>query len=115
MDERDVGEEVPNQDAGPRSRRGRGTAIEDPEQNYHLGWDKGITYEADARHVEIMVEQLKPGGAKTATTPGTKDEGKNQEDSETKFGREEAQQYMAFVARCNYLGPDRPDIAYSVK
>ena len=85
--------------------------------NRIISWDgnRGITYEADPRHVEIMVEQLKLGEAKTVTTPGTKDEGKTQEDSETRLGKEEASQYRALVARCNYLGPDRPDIAYSVK
>lgn len=85
--------------------------------NRIISWDgnRGITYEADPRHVEIMVEQLKFGDAKIVTTPGTRDEGKNQEDNEAKLSREEASQYRALVARCNYLGPDRPDIAYVVK
>ena len=85
--------------------------------NRIICWDgnKGITYEADPRHVELIVEQLKLGDAKIVTTPGTKDEGNNQEDSETKCGNEEASQYRALVARCNYLGPDFPDIAYRAK
>ena len=31
------------------------------------------------------------------------------------MGEREATQYRAIVARCNYLAPDRPDIAFAVK
>ena len=85
--------------------------------NRIISWDgaRGILYEADPRHAEIIIEQLKLTEAKPLTTPGTKEEGTTKEDSEEKLGSEEASQYRALVARCNYLCPDRPDIAYSVK
>ena len=85
--------------------------------NRIISWDgnRGITYEADPRHVEIMVEQLKLKEAKPVVTPGTRDEGNNQEDSEVKFNKEDASLYRALVVRCNYLGQDRPDVAYVVK
>ena len=82
-----------------------------------LYWDGngGITYEADPRHVEIIVEQLQLKDAKAVSTPGTKDEGNTQEDKYVKLSNEEASKYRAIVARCNYLSPDKPDIAYSAK
>ena len=77
--------------------------------NRIICWEgsKGITHEADPRHVEIMVEQLKLKDARPVNTPGTKDEGKTQEDGEQKLSGAEASQYRALVARCNYLAPLR--------
>ena len=44
--------------------------------NRVLRWtDKGIEYEADPRHVEIILKQLNIDQCKLATTPGTKEEG----------------------------------------
>ena len=85
--------------------------------NRIISWDntKGIKYEADLWHVEILIEQLKLADAKTVTILGIKEEGCIQEDKDEKLGDKEASQYRAFVARSNYLSPDRPDIAYSVK
>ena len=50
--------------------------------NRIVGWDhvKGIVFEADPRHTEIIVEQLKLKEAKPVSTPGTKDEGSTTED-----------------------------------
>ena len=76
---------------------------------------KGLTYEADPRHVEIVVEQLKLAEAKPVTTPGTREECTTQQDCQEVLGYEEASKYRASVARCNYLSPDRPDISYAVK
>ena len=76
---------------------------------------KGLTYEADPRHVEIVVEQLRLNEAKPVATPGTREEGTTQQDSQEQLGDEEASKYRALVARCNYLSPDRPDISYTVK
>ena len=43
--------------------------------------EKGLTYEADPRHVEIVVEQLKFSEAKTPATLGTNEEGTTQQDA----------------------------------
>ena len=40
---------------------------------------KGLNYEADPRHVEIVLEQLKMEDAKAVTTPGTREEGRTTE------------------------------------
>ena len=34
---------------------------------------------------------------------------------EEKFNEDQSSKYRAIVARCNYLSPGRPDIAFSVK
>ena len=85
--------------------------------NRIISWDgnRGVIYEADPRHAEIIIEQLQLKEAKPVTTPGTKDEGTTAEDKDDKLDAEMASRYRALVARCNYLSPDRPDIAYSVK
>ena len=85
--------------------------------NRIISWDgcRGNTYEADPRHVELVVDQLRLGDAKPVNTPGTKDEGRTQSDSEVPLENKEASMYRAIVARCNHISPDRPDIAYAVK
>ena len=85
--------------------------------NRIIAWNlvQGITYEADPRHVEIVVEQLGLQNAKPVVTPGTKEEGTTHEDSEQLLDENETSKCRALVARCNYLSPGRPDISYSVK
>ena len=80
-------------------------------------WDgtQGVIYEADPRHAELVIDQLQLGHAKSVVTLGTREEGTTQEDVEEKLGDQEATKYWAIVARCNYLAPDRLDIACAVK
>ena len=84
--------------------------------NRVLTWhEKGIKYEADPRHVEIMVKDLKLEEANGSKLPGNKDEGNTKEDCEELLEGHDASMYRAHVARMNYLGADRPDIAFAVK
>ena len=85
--------------------------------NRVIGWNgnEGISYEADPRHTEIIIDQLKLKDAKPVSTPGTKEEGRTQNGHESKLGETESSHYRAIVARCNYIAPDRPDIAYAAK
>ena len=85
--------------------------------NRIVGWDhnKGFVFEVDPRHAEIIIDQLGLTEARIVSTPGTKDEGKTSEDCEEPLGDKQASQYRAITARCNYITPDRPDIAYTVK
>ena len=53
--------------------------------------------------------------AKIAATPGTREEGRTQEEHQEQFEDEQVSKYSALVARCNYIAPDRPDIPYTVK
>ena len=85
--------------------------------NRIIAWSptNGIIYEADPRHVEIVVEQLGLKEAKPVNTPGAQGEGTIQEDSEQLLEGNEASGYRALAARCNYVSPDRLDISHRVK
>ena len=85
--------------------------------NRVISWKghKGITYEADPRHVELIISQLKLEESRPVSTPGTKEEGRTQEDDEIPLDAKETSKYRALVARCNYLSLDRPDISFTVK
>ena len=85
--------------------------------NRVVTWDdkRGIGYEADPRHIEIIKQQLKLEEAKAVTTPGTKEEGRTAADHEEPLGDEQTTQYRAVTARCNYLSLDRPDVSFAVK
>ena len=105
--------QVKTQILGPHEGQQRQITI----LNRIVTWNnsKGLNYEADPRHVEIVLEQLKMEDAKAVTTPGTRDEGRTTMDNEDKLNEKDATKYRAIVARFNYLSPDRPDIAYAVK
>ena len=75
----------------------------------------GIGYEADPRHVELILKQLQLAEAKTVSTPGTKEEGRTGEDHGAALDDKETTNYRALVSRCNYLAPDRLDMAFTVK
>ena len=79
-------------------------------------WDntRGITYEADPWHVEIIIKQLQLNGAKPVSRPGTRDEGRTREGNKMLPADKETTNYLATVARCNYL-PGRPDIAVAAE
>ena len=74
-----------------------------------------MVFEADPRHTEIIIEQLNLQGAKPVSTPGTKDEGTTTKDCQQELNEQQISQYRAITARCNYITPERPDIAYTVK
>jgi len=67
-----------------------------------LSWDQdGIKYEADQRHTEIIIRQLRLEGMSSGvSTPGNRAE---EEGGERKLGKKEATQYRRLVARCKYL------------
>ena len=54
---------------------------------------RGLTYEADPRHVVIVLEQLKLTEAMTFTTSGTREEGTTQCNAQTAFDDEEISKY----------------------
>ena len=85
--------------------------------NRVVGWDntKGITLEVDPRHAVIIINQLKLNEAKSVCTLGTKDEGTTIMHCEEVFQDDHASQYRAIIARRNYITPDRPDLAFTVK
>ena len=84
--------------------------------NRIITWtDTGIEYEADPRHVELILKELHLKDAKGVCSPGTKEDGTTKPDKDDLLLYVQAKEYLSLVARLNYLAPDRADIAYSVK
>ena len=86
--------------------------------NRTLRWtDKGIEYEPDQRHAEIVIKQMELTHANSVTTPGNTEAEADAElrDKSPLLTGEEATQYRALAARLNYLALDRPDIQFSAK
>ena len=81
--------------------------------NIIIGWDeaRGLIFETDPRHASIIIEQMKLTEAKTVSTPGIKDEGMTSSDCDEPLDENQASQYRAITARCNYITLDRPDLA----
>lgn len=105
---------VTTQVFGPR---GGGSQLQTKIINRIVTWNnaKGTSYEADPRHVELILNQLKLIEAKLATAPGVNDEGRTSQDNETSLNDQDATTYIAFIVTCNYLSPGRPDIAFTVE
>ena len=76
---------------------------------------KGITFEADPRHAEIIIKQLKLEDAKAVSTLGSKEEGTTTTDCEEPLEENQAFQYRAIIARCNHISLDRPDLSFAAK
>ena len=71
-----------------------------------------LTYEADTRHGEIIVNTLLDSASNSVVTPGTKD-GTIEEN--TFLDKNTASLYRACAARLNFLAQDRPELQYAVK
>jgi len=86
--------------------------------NRTLGWGKsGITYEADQRHAEIIIQELclKTGNAVvTPSVPEASDEA-NKRLNSPELTLSDSTRYRALAARINYLSLDRPDLQYAAK
>ena len=99
--------------------------------NRVITWQEdGLIYEADQRHVEILIRELNLEHAKAVATPGTREEaikasmveinarGEVQvvkEDDKTLMSPRDATRYRALAARANYLAQDRPEAQYAIK
>ena len=75
---------------------------------------RGITDEAEPRHAELAIEQLGMKGAKRATTPGTREDGRTKEEHQEILSEKEATMYRAAIARCNNFALGRPNAACAV-
>jgi hypothetical protein len=73
-----------------------------------------IAYEADPRHVEIIVQELGLQGAKPVSAPGGRDN-KDVADESTPLSPQKTFQYRSLVMRAQYLSLDRRDIQFSSK
>ena len=83
--------------------------------NRCVTWTKnGIIYEADSRHVEMLVNELGLHEAKPSSTPGSNMTMKDS-DEDPHLDPSKATKFRQFIARCNFLCQDRPDIQYACK
>ena len=84
--------------------------------NRIVTWEQeGIGYEADPRHVEVILEELGLNSCSIVGTPGTSSEGRTKEEDKELVNPDESTRYRALVARVNYLSLDRADISFSVQ
>ena len=83
--------------------------------NRILEWrEDEFRYEADPRHVEIMLRDMGLEECKAATLPGAQGEALEGEDQAFLDG-DTQRVYRSVVARGNFLAQDRADIRYTVK
>ena len=77
--------------------------------------DEGWEMEADSLHAELVVEQLGLTDDKGIGTPGLSGaDGDDNEDDVPLVGSD-ITSYRGVIARCNYLGSDRPDCSVAIK
>ena len=74
----------------------------------------GIDYEADPRHAELIVQELKLQESKEVVTPGIEEEMATPT-SDRLLDSSHTSRYKSIVARANYLSADRPEIQYATK
>ena len=77
----------------------------------HFGKDE-TTYEADPRHVQILVRELGLQNAKDVATLGVT---RKYDPECALLSAQEVSRYRSLVMRANYLSLDRPDVSYTAK
>ena len=77
----------------------------------------GLEYEADEKHVEVLMSEWNMQDSKPVSTPGTAEEKQKgcAGDMEEKLDKKEAKEYRRAAARINYLAQDRADLAFAAK
>ena len=75
------------------------------------GWD----IQADPRHAELVVEQLGLKDDKGIGTPGLSGADKDDNEQDVPLTGADITSYRGVIARCNYLGSDRPDCSFAIK
>ena len=81
--------------------------------NRIIEWkDDGIYYEADPRHVDLILTELNMDHSKGSDVTGAKF---SSQDTDRELAPDEAFQYRSLAARFNFLAGDRPDIQFASK
>ena len=82
--------------------------------NRIISWTtKGLEWEADQRHAEILIRELGLADAQNVVTPGVKT--KTDADNDEPLSPAHDSRYRQLVARANFLSIDRPDLHFAVK
>ena len=74
--------------------------------------EAGIQYEADPRHVDLIIEELGLERANGSDVTGTKEEA---DGDDAELSPAEAYRYRSVAARLNFLAADRVDIQFASK
>ena len=87
-----------------------GTIQEARLLNRTITWDsQGILWEADPRHVDIILRQT--GVTHSVTTPLVKEKASDvNDDNDAELDRANAEEYRSIAMRIGYLSQDRPDL-----
>ena len=86
--------------------------------NRVLRWaDRGIEYEPDQRHSEIIIKAMQMENAKPVNTPSVNEDKQvqNLRESSKPLTKADATEYRALAARLNYLALDRLDLQFTAK
>ena len=75
------------------------------------GWE----YEADPRHAELLIRNLRLEAANGVRSPGEDERPWAEEENSEPLRGTSATEYRALAARANYLAQDRADILFSAK
>ena len=100
-----------------------GSKLNEVRESQFLGrtirWkSEGYEYEANEKHVRILLEEWNMRDARTLSSPGAaldKPDLKEKPEDELELNTEEAKGYRRAAARINYLALDRADLSYSSK
>ena len=74
------------------------------------GWE----VEADPRHAELIIDQLGLEKEKGVVTPGVSGADEEDVEDDTPLVGQAITQYRGAIARCNYMGTDRPDCLFAI-
>ncbi len=95
---------------GPEHSDDKSVRIPDRIVSYN---ERGIQYEPDQPHVEIVIKTPSLEKGKSVVTPGAKE--KVDTDSEKSLEGAQATSYRSLTVRLSYLAQDRPDRQFSCK
>ena len=91
-----------------------GTVSEMRHLNRLIRWTReGLEYEADPRHVELVVDQLEV--TRPVTTPLVKEKADAVDDKDEMLSPEDARSYRSCMMRIGYVSHDRTDLQRTVR
>ena len=96
---------------GSKGQKAEGKVLNRILRHTADGWE----IEADPRHAELVIEQLGLEADSGVATPGVSGADEEDNDNDVPLVGEDITRYRGVIARCNYLGADRPDALFAIK
>ncbi len=106
--------EIKSEYLGPEANLSREIRV----LNRVIRWTpRGLEYEPDQRHAEIIIADMQMKGARPVMTPAVVEDKDAQElrEASKELNKTDARQYRALAARLNYLAMDRLDLQFTAK